>query len=67
MDLAWFFFGLPAFITIMGIPSCIQHLRLAGISLFPIGKSIVSREVAGMPLVRAFDPSRSASLSYRMR
>ena len=34
------------FITIIGIPFGIQHLKLAGISIFPIGKTIVSKEVA---------------------
>ena len=36
------------FITIIGIPFGIQHLKLAGISVFPIGKTIVSKEVARM-------------------
>ena len=48
MQLAWFFFGLLAFITIIGIPLGIQHLKLAGISVFPIGKTIVSKEVVRM-------------------
>ncbi|MFA6283140.1 MAG: YccF domain-containing protein [Desulfurivibrionaceae bacterium] len=34
------------FITILGIPFGIQHLKLAGIALAPIGKTIVSKEVA---------------------
>ena len=34
------------FVTIIGIPFGIQHLKLAGISLAPIGKVIVSKEVA---------------------
>lgn len=34
------------FVTIIGIPFGIQHLKLAGISLAPIGKTIVSKEVA---------------------
>jgi uncharacterized membrane protein YccF (DUF307 family) len=34
------------FITIIGIPFGIQHLKLAGISLAPIGKTIVTKEVA---------------------
>lgn len=34
------------FITIIGIPFGIQHLKLAGIALFPIGKTIVAKEVA---------------------
>jgi len=33
-------------ITIIGIPFAIQHIKFAGISLAPIGKSIVSYEVA---------------------
>jgi len=31
------------FITIIGIPFSIQHLKLAGIALAPIGKTIVSK------------------------
>ena len=34
------------FVTIIGIPFGIQHLKLAGIALAPIGKTIVSKEVA---------------------
>jgi uncharacterized membrane protein YccF (DUF307 family) len=33
-------------LTIIGIPFGIQHLKLAGISLAPIGKTVVSRELA---------------------
>ena len=33
-------------ITIIGIPFAIQHLKLAGIALAPIGKTIVSKEIA---------------------
>lgn len=33
-------------ITIIGIPFAIQHIKLAVIALFPIGKTIVSKEVA---------------------
>ena len=33
-------------ITIIGIPFAIQHLKLGGISLSPIGKTIVTKEVA---------------------
>jgi uncharacterized membrane protein YccF (DUF307 family) len=39
--------ALMSFITIIGIPFGIQHLKLAGISLAPIGKTIVTIEVAG--------------------
>jgi len=38
--------AIVCFITIIGIPFGIQHLKLAGISLFPIGKTIVPKEVA---------------------
>ena len=38
--------ALLNFITIIGIPFGIQHLKLAGIALAPIGKTIVSKEVA---------------------
>jgi uncharacterized membrane protein YccF (DUF307 family) len=34
------------FVTIIGIPFGIQHLKLAGIAIAPIGKTIVSKEVA---------------------
>ena len=33
-------------LTIIGIPFGIQHLKLAGIALAPIGKTIVTKEVA---------------------
>jgi uncharacterized membrane protein YccF (DUF307 family) len=34
------------FITIIGIPFGIQHLKIAAIALAPIGKVVVSKEVA---------------------
>lgn len=57
-NVLWFVFGgiwlalghvmsaLLCFITIIGIPFGIQHLKLAGIALAPIGKTIVRKEVA---------------------
>jgi uncharacterized membrane protein YccF (DUF307 family) len=33
-------------LTIIGIPFALQHLKLAAIALAPIGKTIVSREIA---------------------
>jgi uncharacterized membrane protein YccF (DUF307 family) len=57
-NIVWFIFAgiwlalghvssaLLNFITIIGIPFGIQHLKLAGIALAPIGKTIVSKEVA---------------------
>lgn len=38
--------AIACFVTIIGIPFAIQHLKLAGISIAPIGKTIVSKEVA---------------------
>ena len=38
--------AILCFLTIIGIPFAIQHLKLAGISIFPIGKTIVSKEIA---------------------
>lgn len=38
--------GILCFITIIGIPFGIQHFKLARISLFPIGKAVVPKEVA---------------------
>lgn len=38
--------ALACLLTIIGIPFAIQHLKLAGIALAPIGKTIVSREIA---------------------
>jgi len=38
--------GVACFVSIIGIPFGIAHLKLAGISLAPIGKVIVPKEVA---------------------
>ena len=38
--------AIACFVTIIGIPFGIQHLKLAGIALAPIGKTVVSKEVA---------------------
>jgi uncharacterized membrane protein YccF (DUF307 family) len=38
--------ALLSFITTIGIPFGIQHLKLAGIALAPIGKTVVPKEVA---------------------
>ena len=40
------FSAIANFLTIIGIPFGIQHLKLAGIALAPIGKTIVDKEVA---------------------
>jgi uncharacterized membrane protein YccF (DUF307 family) len=34
--------ALACFVTIIGIPFGLQHLKLAGIAVFPIGKTIVA-------------------------
>lgn len=38
--------AISCFVTIIGIPFGVQHLKLAGIALAPIGKTIVAKEVA---------------------
>ena len=43
LALAHLFFGVCLCITILGIPFGLQHFKLAGISLAPIGKAIVFR------------------------
>lgn len=43
IHLVW---GLLNFITIIGIPFGIQHLKFAGIAIAPVGKVVVSKEVA---------------------
>jgi uncharacterized membrane protein YccF (DUF307 family) len=40
------FSAIANFLTIIGIPFGIQHLKLAGIALAPIGKTVVDKEVA---------------------
>ena len=38
--------GLATCLTVIGIPFGIQHFKLAGISLMPVGKTIVPKELA---------------------
>jgi len=40
------FHGCLMIVTIIGIPLAIQDFKLAGISLFPVGKRVVSVELA---------------------
>lgn len=40
------FSAVACFVTIIGIPFALQHLKLAGIALAPIGMTIVPKEVA---------------------
>ncbi|HEY8878106.1 MAG TPA: YccF domain-containing protein [Roseateles sp.] len=44
--------AIACFCTIIGIPFGIQHLKLAGIALAPIGKTIVDKEVAAAARAR---------------
>ena len=53
--------ALLNFITIIGIPFGIQHLKLAGIALAPIGKTVVSKEVAAAAR-KANEEARVAAL-----
>jgi uncharacterized membrane protein YccF (DUF307 family) len=40
------FTACACFVTIVGIPFGIQHLKLAGLALAPVGKTIVPKETA---------------------
>ncbi|KJY70243.1 membrane protein [Vibrio coralliilyticus] len=40
--------AVACFVTVIGIPFAIQHLKLAYISLAPIGKTVVPKEQAAM-------------------
>jgi uncharacterized membrane protein YccF (DUF307 family) len=40
--------AVPLAITLIGIPFAWAHLKLAGISLWPVGKTIVTREEADL-------------------
>ena len=40
--------AIASFISIIGIPFGIQHLKLAGIALAPVGKTVVPKEVANV-------------------
>ena len=46
LALAHIIWGIANCITIIGIPFGIQHFKLAGVALFPVGKTIVRKEVA---------------------
>ena len=59
-NIVWFIFAgvwlaighvvwaIGCFVTIIGIPFGIQHLKLAGIALAPIGMTIVDKDVAAV-------------------
>ena len=38
--------AIACFITIIGIPFSLQHLKLASISIAPVGKTVVTKELA---------------------
>lgn len=40
--------ALACFVTVIGIPFAWQHLKLAALTLAPVGKAIVSSDVAAM-------------------
>ncbi len=40
------FLAVSLFVTIIGIPFAIQHAKLAGVAIMPIGKAIVPKDVA---------------------
>ncbi|MCV6615697.1 MAG: YccF domain-containing protein [Cellvibrionaceae bacterium] len=52
LAIAHVFCAVAYAITIIGIPFAIQHIKFAGISLAPIGKSVVSYEVAAAARAR---------------
>lgn len=55
--------ALFCFLTIIGIPFGIQHLKLAGIALAPVGSTIVLKEVAAAAR-RANAEARVASYRF---
>jgi len=44
LAIAYLFSALFCFVTIIGIPFGIQHLKLAAIALAPIGKTVVDKD-----------------------
>ncbi|MFZ6768313.1 YccF domain-containing protein [Undibacterium sp. Di26W] len=46
LAIAHLFSALFCFVTIIGIPFGIQHLKLAAIALAPIGKTVIDKEQA---------------------
>ena len=54
--------SLLCFITIIGIPFGIQHLKLAGVAIFPIGKTIVTKEIAQAAMI---ENARSSVMAKR--
>jgi uncharacterized membrane protein YccF (DUF307 family) len=52
--------AIGCLVTLIGIPFGIAHLKLAGIALAPIGKTIVSKEVAAAARVATANASVAA-------
>jgi len=46
LALAHLGFAIASFLTIIGIPFGIQHAKLAGVAIMPIGKCIVPKDIA---------------------
>ena len=46
LAVAHIFFGVLTCCTIIGIPFGIQHFKLAGAALFPVGKTVVDKHLA---------------------
>lgn len=55
--------AIACFCTIIGIPFGLQHLKLAGLAVAPIGKTIVSKEVAAA--ARQYDAQQQAAAMRR--
>jgi uncharacterized membrane protein YccF (DUF307 family) len=53
--------ALACFITIIGIPFGIQHLKLAGLALAPVGKTVVLIETADSARLRNGDTAVTAA------
>jgi uncharacterized membrane protein YccF (DUF307 family) len=45
--------AIASALTVIGIPLAVAHLKLANVALFPVGKTIVSKEVAEQARRRA--------------
>ena len=53
--------ALACFVTIVGIPFGLQHLKLAGLTLAPVGKTVVLTEVADAARRRNGDAAVTAA------
>jgi uncharacterized membrane protein YccF (DUF307 family) len=56
--------GVLCCVTILGIPFGLQHFKLAGLALFPVGKTVVMKEVAQ---AARYGNARAAVAGYRGR